>query len=261
VLETSASRALPTGAGAAAAVAPALEPTPQVALQHKITRINRGVVLAVLLLTGTAYVSVKTNAFFLTAFVIYVLGMVALEIWKLWLGFGIFRRLSGSNRIGIIYTLSTFLSFVPLLGWFACAVGNYMASRAVAQQLGKKASNWVYFGWVGLYHLQGLLNEAAGEKRTTNSKETHEHTSGPATTIRGDVSRVAQDFLVSGLGATTSIITAVILVAIDLRFNFSLYSWMFWFVIPAGAFACGLVAASGYYLGARLFNHRRQPCC
>jgi hypothetical protein len=39
VLETSASRALPTGTGAAAAVAPALEPTPQVAVQHKITRI------------------------------------------------------------------------------------------------------------------------------------------------------------------------------------------------------------------------------
>ena len=256
VLETSTSRALPTGAGAAAAVAPALEPTPQVAVQHKITRMNRGVVLAVLLLTGTAYACVKTNAFFLTAFVIYVLGMVALEIWKLWLGFGIFRRLSGSNRIGIIYTLSTFLSFVPLLGWVACAVGNDMAGKAVAQKLGKKASNWIYFGWVGLYHLQGLLNEAAGAKRTTNSKELMHTPSGPATTIRGDVSRIAQDFLVSGLGATTSIITAVILVAIDLRFNFSLYSWMLWLVVPAGAFACGLAAASGYYLGARVFNHR-----
>jgi|SRR5580698_8210165 hypothetical protein len=80
--------------------------------------------------------------------------------------------------------------------------------------------------------------------------------SGAATAIRSDVSRVAQDFLVAGLGATTSVITAIILAAIDLRFNFSLYTWMFWFVIPAGAVCCGFVAASGYYLGARLFNHR-----
>ena len=83
-----------------------------------------------------------------------------------------------------------------------------------------------------------------------------EMASGSATTIRGDVSRLAQDFLVSGLGATTSIITAVILAAVELRFDFSLYTWMFWFVIPAGAILCGFAAASGYYLGARLFNHR-----
>src|SRR5215472_9625885 len=71
-----------------------------------------------------------------------------------------------------------------------------------------------------------------------------------------DVSRVAQDFLVSGLGALTSIITAIILVAINVTLDFSIYGWMIWFVIPAGAIACGVVAASGYYFGARLFNHR-----
>jgi hypothetical protein len=80
--------------------------------------------------------------------------------------------------------------------------------------------------------------------------------SGPATTISSDVSRVAQDFLVSGLGALTSVLTAAILAAIDLKFDFSIYSWMVWFVIPVGAICCGLVASSGYYLGARLFNHR-----
>ena len=76
------------------------------------------------------------------------------------------------------------------------------------------------------------------------------------TAIRSDLGSVAQDFLVAGLGATTSIITAAILAAVELRFDFSLYSWMFWFVIPAGAILCGFAAASGYYLGARLFNHR-----
>ncbi len=80
--------------------------------------------------------------------------------------------------------------------------------------------------------------------------------SGAATAIRSDLGSVAQDFLVAGLGATTSIITAVILAAVELRFDFSLYTWMFWFVIPAGAILCGFAAASGYYLGARLFNHR-----
>jgi hypothetical protein len=80
--------------------------------------------------------------------------------------------------------------------------------------------------------------------------------SGIVTAARNDLSRVAQDFLVAGLGATTSVITAVILAAIGLRFNFSLYTWMFWFVIPAGAIFCGFAAASGYYFGARLFNHR-----
>jgi hypothetical protein len=80
--------------------------------------------------------------------------------------------------------------------------------------------------------------------------------SGTVTAVRSDLGRVAQDFLVAGLGATTSIITAVILAAVELRFDFSLYTWMFWFVIPAGAILCGFAAASGYYFGARLFNHR-----
>lgn len=158
VMAISASSELPTGT---AAMVTALEPTPRVALQYKIPRINRGVVLAVLMVTGAAYACVRASASVLAAFVIYMLGVVVLESWKLWLGFGIFRRLSGSNRIGVTYVLSTILSVVPLLGWVACAVGNDMAGRAVTQKLGKKPSNWVYFGWVGLYHLQGLLNEAA----------------------------------------------------------------------------------------------------
>jgi hypothetical protein len=80
--------------------------------------------------------------------------------------------------------------------------------------------------------------------------------SGVTAAIRSDIGSVAQDFLVAGLGAITSIITAVILAAIELRFDLSIYSWMVWFIIPVGAICCGFVAASGYYLGARLFNHR-----
>jgi len=81
---------------------------------------------------------------------------------------------------------------------------------------------------------------------------------GPITVsvLRSDVGGVAQDFLVALMGAATSFLTAGILAAVDIRFGFSLYSFMFWFVIPAGAICCGFVAASGYCIGARLFQHR-----
>jgi hypothetical protein len=74
--------------------------------------------------------------------------------------------------------------------------------------------------------------------------------------IRSDVSSVVQDLLVAGCGAATSFLTAIILAALESKFDFSIYSWTFWFVIPAGAICSGLAAASGYYAGARYFNHR-----
>jgi hypothetical protein len=43
------------------------------------------------------------------------------------------------------------------------------------------------------------------------------------------------------------------------KLDFAIYTWMLWFVIPAGAIFCGGVAASGYWIGARLFNHRPSP--
>jgi hypothetical protein len=65
-----------------------------------------------------------------------------------------------------------------------------------------------------------------------------------------------QDLLVAGFGAATSFLTASILAAIEIGFDFSIYSFMYWFVIPAGAICSGIAAASGYYAGARYFNHR-----
>lgn len=78
----------------------------------------------------------------------------------------------------------------------------------------------------------------------------------PQRPIASDVSRLLQDFTVAGTGAVTSLVTAAILVVIERSTGFSFYTYMFWFVIPAGAVLSGFVAASGYYLGARLFNHR-----
>jgi hypothetical protein len=67
-----------------------------------------------------------------------------------------------------------------------------------------------------------------------------------------------QDLLVTLFGAITSLLTAILLSWIERHWNFSIYSFMFWFVIPVGAIGAGFVAAGGYYLGAVFFNHRPQ---
>lgn len=73
---------------------------------------------------------------------------------------------------------------------------------------------------------------------------------------RSDVASVGQDLLVAGSGAATSFLTAIILAAIEIKFGFSVYGFMFWFVILGGAICSGFAAAAGYYAGARYFNHR-----
>lgn len=74
--------------------------------------------------------------------------------------------------------------------------------------------------------------------------------------IRSDISAVRQDLTVAAFGASTSFVTAIILAVIEIEFGFSIYSFMYWFVIPAGAICSGIAAASGYYAGAKYFNHR-----
>jgi hypothetical protein len=80
----------------------------------------------------------------------------------------------------------------------------------------------------------------------------------PPPPITSDVSRLFQDFTVSATGAATSFVTAAILVAIERSTGFSYYTLSFLSLgaIPVGAVLSGFVGASGYYLGARLFNHR-----
>ncbi len=65
-----------------------------------------------------------------------------------------------------------------------------------------------------------------------------------------------QDLLVTAIAGVTSLLTAIILVVVEQKFNFAFYSYMWWFVIPIGAIGSGYVAASGYYLGSKLFNHK-----
>ena len=62
--------------------------------------------------------------------------------------------------------------------------------------------------------------------------------------------------LVSFCGLATSLLTAIILWWVELRFGFAFYSWTFWFILPIGAGLSGCAAASGYYAGSRIFNQR-----
>ena len=62
--------------------------------------------------------------------------------------------------------------------------------------------------------------------------------------------------LVSFCGLATSLLTAIILWWVELRFGFAFYSWTFWFILPIGAGLSGFAAASGYYAGSRIFNQR-----
>jgi hypothetical protein len=42
----------------------------------------------------------------------------------------------------------------------------------------------------------------------------------------------------------------------ETKLGFAFYSFTWLFVIPVGALLSGFVAASGYYFGAKVFNHR-----
>ncbi len=68
--------------------------------------------------------------------------------------------------------------------------------------------------------------------------------------------RADKQFLIAGMGFATTLLTAVILSIVEIRFDLALYSYMFWFIVPVGAMISGFAAASGYYAGARLFHQK-----
>lgn len=68
--------------------------------------------------------------------------------------------------------------------------------------------------------------------------------------------RTVQDLIVTGFGIVTSSLTALILALVETKLGFAFYSFMWWLVIPVGALLSGFAAASGYYFGAKVFNHR-----
>jgi hypothetical protein len=71
-----------------------------------------------------------------------------------------------------------------------------------------------------------------------------------------EMNRTGQDMVVAACGFIFSLATAVILYLIEERTGLALYSFTLWFVIPVGAILAGLVAASGWLLGAWVLNHK-----
>lgn len=65
-----------------------------------------------------------------------------------------------------------------------------------------------------------------------------------------------EDCTVSGFGMATSAAVAYGSHFMAANWDFAPFTWMVNFVIPVGALLCGFVAATGYWIGARLFNHR-----
>lgn len=65
-----------------------------------------------------------------------------------------------------------------------------------------------------------------------------------------------EDMIVTGFGFATSSAVAYGCWAAEHYGHTAIYTWMANFILPVGAVLCGLVAATGYWIGARLFNHR-----
>ncbi len=62
--------------------------------------------------------------------------------------------------------------------------------------------------------------------------------------------------LVSLIGICSALITAIILASLEYYMEIAIYSFTFFFIVPVGAIGAGIVASSGYYLGAKVFNEK-----
>jgi hypothetical protein len=60
-------------------------------------------------------------------------------------------------------------------------------------------------------------------------------------------------------GLVTSLLTAILVTAIDKLTGFNVFTFSIWIVVPVGAGICGVLAASGYYLGAKVLHQRPTP--
>jgi hypothetical protein len=70
------------------------------------------------------------------------------------------------------------------------------------------------------------------------------------------IGRTIEDLVVGACGFVTSLLTGLILFIVAQKTGFAFYTYMYWFVIPAGAGLSGFAGASGYYAGARFFGHK-----
>jgi hypothetical protein len=61
-----------------------------------------------------------------------------------------------------------------------------------------------------------------------------------------------RELLLGACGLASSVLTAILLAYAELAWDFPVYSYMVFFLVPLGAIAAGAVGAGGYYVGARL---------
>lgn len=57
-------------------------------------------------------------------------------------------------------------------------------------------------------------------------------------------------------GLITSLLTAIVVAAVDYSTGINIFTFALWFIIPVGALVCGCAAASGYYFGAKYLQQR-----
>lgn len=65
-----------------------------------------------------------------------------------------------------------------------------------------------------------------------------------------------EDLIVTAFGMATSGLVAYGSFYLARYHDFAVYTWMANAIIPIGAIICGFVAAVGYWIGSRLFNHK-----
>ena len=63
-----------------------------------------------------------------------------------------------------------------------------------------------------------------------------------------------RDFGTHLLGLITTLITIGVVVWVELNWEFAIYSFTFFAIIPVGACFVGLGSASGYYIGAKILH-------
>src|SRR5688572_8692467 len=71
-----------------------------------------------------------------------------------------------------------------------------------------------------------------------------------AQSARSDIGALSSELVILVAGAFTSILTAVINTVLIRTADFNFLSLSHWLVIPTGALAGGMAAASGYYAAA-----------
>lgn len=68
--------------------------------------------------------------------------------------------------------------------------------------------------------------------------------------------RTDKQLMIAAMGIGSAALTGGVLGLIEAWTGFALYSLMFWFIVPVGAFLAGFGAASGYYFGAKVFHQK-----